>query len=57
MSPQSEIEVKLTEKGGAAVNENNGMLSWNITLAAKETKKLGFAYTVKHPKDMPVVLE
>jgi len=57
MSPQSEIEVKLTDKGGAAVNENNGMLSWNITLAAKETKKLGFAYTVKHPKDMPVVLE
>ncbi len=57
MSPQSEIEVKLTEKGGAAVNENNGMLTWNITLAAKETKKLGFAYTVKHPKDLPVVLE
>ncbi|TXH28231.1 MAG: mucoidy inhibitor MuiA family protein [Elusimicrobia bacterium] len=57
MSPQSEIEVKLVEKGGAAVNENNGMLIWNINLAAKETKKLGFAYTVKHPKDMPVVLE
>lgn len=57
MSPQSEIEVKLVEKGGAAVNENNGMLIWNINLAAKETKKLGFAYTVKHPKDMPVILE
>lgn len=57
MSPQSEIEVKLVEKGGAVVNENNGMLIWNINLAAKETKKLGFAYTVKHPKDMPVVLE
>ncbi|MGV3637729.1 MAG: mucoidy inhibitor MuiA family protein [Flavobacteriales bacterium] len=57
MSPQSEIEVKLTEKGGAVVNENTGMLTWNMDLAAKETKKLGFAYTVKHPKDMPVVLE
>lgn len=57
MSPQSEIEVKLVEKGGAVVNENNGMLIWNINLAAKETKKLGFAYTVKHPKDMPVILE
>jgi uncharacterized protein (TIGR02231 family) len=57
MSPQSEIEVKLTEKGDAVVNENNGMLTWNISLASKETRKLGFAYTVKHPKDMPVVLE
>jgi uncharacterized protein (TIGR02231 family) len=57
MSPQSEIEVKLTEKDGAVVNESNGMLTWNITLASKETRKLGFAYTVKHPKDMPVVLE
>lgn len=57
LSPQSEIEVKLTEAGGAVVNENNGMLTWNITLAPKETKKLGFVYTVKHPKDMPVMLE
>lgn len=57
LSPQSEIEVKLTEKGGAAVNENTGILTWNMTVAPKETKKLGFAYTVKHPKDMPVVLE
>jgi uncharacterized protein (TIGR02231 family) len=57
LSPQSEIEVKLTENGGAVVNENTGILTWNLTVAPKETKKLGFAYTVKHPKDMPVVLE
>jgi len=57
LSPQSEVEVKLTDKGGAVVNENSGQLSWNINLAAKETRKLGFAYTVKHPKDMPLVIE
>ena len=57
LSPQSEIEVKLTEEGGAVVNENTGMLTWNIKLAPKETKKLGFAYTVKHPKDLPVMVE
>ncbi|MBL7950573.1 MAG: DUF4139 domain-containing protein [Flavobacteriales bacterium] len=57
LSPQSEIEVKLAEKGGAAVNENTGILTWNMTLAPKETRKIGFAYTVKHPKDMPVILE
>ena len=57
LSPQSEIEVKLEEKGGATVNENTGILTWNITVAPKETKKLGFSYSVKYPKDMPVVLE
>lgn len=57
LSPQSEIEVKLEDKGGAAVNENTGTLTWNITVAPKETKKLGFSYSVKYPKDMPVVLE
>ena len=57
LSPQSEIEVKLTEEGGAAVDTNTGMLAWKLNLAPKETKKLGFAYTVKYPKDLPVVLE
>ncbi|MBX2973433.1 MAG: DUF4139 domain-containing protein [Flavobacteriales bacterium] len=57
LSPQSEIEAKLTEKGGATVDDKTGLLTWNITVAPKETKKLGFAYTVKHPKEMPVVVE
>lgn len=57
LSPQSEIEVKVTDKGGAVADETRGVLTWNITVAPKETRKLGFAYSVKHPKDMPVVLE
>lgn len=57
LSPQSEVEVKLTEKGGATVDDTKGLLKWNLSVAPKETKKLGFAYTVKHPKDMPMVLE
>ena len=57
LSPQSEIEVKLEDEGNATVDKNTGTLIWNITVAPKETKKLGFSYTVKHPKDMPVVLE
>ncbi len=57
LSPQSEVEVKLEDNGGAVVNEQKGFLTWNFTLAPKATKKLGFSYTVKHPKDMPVVIE
>lgn len=57
LSPQSEIEVKLTEGGGAIVDKDKGLLTWKLKLAPKETQKLGFAYTVKYPKDLPVVLE
>jgi uncharacterized protein (TIGR02231 family) len=57
LSPRSEIEVKLEEKGDAVENEQTGQLTWNITVEPKSTKKLGFAYSVKHPKDMPVVVE
>jgi uncharacterized protein (TIGR02231 family) len=57
LSPQSEIEVKLEDTGEAVVDDQKGFLTWNFTLAPKATKKLGFSYTVKHPKDMPVALE
>ncbi len=57
LSPQGEIEVKLTDGGGAEVDKDKGLLTWKLNLAPKETKKAGFAYTVKYPKDMPVVLE
>ncbi len=57
LSPQSEIEVKLEEKGDAVENEQTGQLTWNIHVEPKSTKKLGFAYSVKHPKDLPVVVE
>ncbi len=57
LSPQSEIEVKLTDQGGASVDAQQGLLSWTLGIAPKRMKKLGFAYTVKHPKEMPVALE
>ncbi len=57
LSPRSEIKVELKEKGDANVNEQTGQLTWNIRVEPKSTKKLGFAYSVEHPKDMPVVVE
>lgn len=57
MSPQSEIEVKLEDAGGATMDAERGFLTWNFRLEPKATRKLGFSYVVRHPKDMPVVLE
>lgn len=57
LSPQSEIEVKLEDNGGAVVDDKKGFLTWNFTLEPRATRKLGFSYSVRHPKEMPVVLE
>jgi uncharacterized protein (TIGR02231 family) len=57
LSPRSEIKVELKEKGEASVNEQTGQLTWNVRVEPKTTKKLGFAYSVEHPKEMPVVVE
>ncbi len=57
LSPRSEIEVKLEDKGGASVNEQTGQLTWQLSLEPKASRKLGFSYSVKHPKDQPVIVE
>ena len=57
LSPRSEVEVKLEDAGGASVNEQTGALVWKLSIEPKGTKKLGFSYSVKHPKDEPVVVE
>lgn len=57
LSPRSEVEVKLEDAGGASVSEQTGALVWKLSIEPKGTKKLGFSYSVKHPKDEPVVVE
>ena len=57
VSTQSEVEVKLEDAGGAVVEKDKAMLTWSLQLAPKESRKLGFTYSVKHPKEQPVVLE
>ncbi len=57
VSSRSEVEVKLEDGGGAVVDKDRGSLTWNFRLDPKGSKKLGFTYSVKHPKDEPVVLE
>ncbi|MDQ3101655.1 MAG: DUF4139 domain-containing protein, partial [Bacteroidota bacterium] len=57
LSPQSEIEVKLEEKVEAIVDEQTGSLKWKFKLEPKASNKVGFAYSVKYPKELPVPLE
>ena len=51
VSKVKEIEVDLKEDGDATVNAETGLLTWKISLAPGESKKLRFQYLVKYPKD------
>jgi len=51
LSTSREIEVELKESSQAMINTDLGVLTWPITLAPGETKKLRLSYSVKYPKD------
>lgn len=51
ISSNSDIEVTLSDKGGAKLDEEKGKLSWEVNLKSNETKKIRFGYQVKSAKD------
>ena len=51
ISENKDIEVKAIETSSAIFDEKTGKLTWKITLAPAETKKIKLSYTVKYPKD------
>jgi len=50
------ISIERTDIGGAGYDELTGKLSWKYTVKSKDTKKISFSYTVKAPKDYPLVM-
>lgn len=54
VSQNSQIEVTVTDLGGARYNKDTGKLIWNMELQPNETKKVVFKYEVKYPKDKVV---
>jgi uncharacterized protein (TIGR02231 family) len=54
ISTIKDIEVKLEDDGGAAINEDVGVLTWKLQLKPGESTKLRFSYSVKYPKDKKV---
>ncbi|HEY4336401.1 MAG TPA: DUF4139 domain-containing protein [Puia sp.] len=51
VSTDKEIEAELLENGGAAVNKDTGILTWNLELAPGESRSYRISYSVKYPKD------
>lgn len=46
----TDIKVSVVETDNAEVNQENGRLTWNISLAPGESKKIRLSYEVKYPK-------
>lgn len=51
ISKTKEVEITVSDKGEAEVNEDLGILNWKLQLAPGESKKLRFSYSIKYPKD------
>jgi len=56
ISSNNDIEVSLTDKGGANIDNEKGKVSWEISLKPNETKKIRFGYQVKSAKDKQITL-
>lgn len=54
ISKNSSLEVELVESSGATVDAVTGKLTWRLSMAPAETKKLILKYSIKYPKDKKV---
>ena len=54
VSSNKEIQVEINDLDGATYNAEIGKLEWNLQIAANQSKKVKFIYTVKYPKDKTI---
>jgi TonB-dependent SusC/RagA subfamily outer membrane receptor len=54
ISTDKDIEVELLDNGGAAVNKDNGVLTWKLELAPGQSQEFRISYSIKYPKDKTV---
>ena len=51
VSTDKTITVDATELNGGVLNEETGVISWDVEVAAKSTEEIKLAYTITWPKD------
>jgi hypothetical protein len=57
VSQNSSIEVETQELSGGTFDATTGKITWNITLAPQDDKKIELKYQVKYPKNQSVIVE
>jgi hypothetical protein len=53
----NDINVHLVRHDATSVDEQRGFLTWRVEMAPRAAEQRAFAYEVKAPKGMPLVLE
>lgn len=48
LTREKEVDIKLLKNGGAIVDEDTGILTWELVLEPGEVRKVRFSYQVKH---------
>ncbi|MBX7224456.1 MAG: mucoidy inhibitor MuiA family protein [Chitinophagales bacterium] len=54
LSNRKEVEVERIEHTEAYLDENRGLLTWNLNIAPSSEKKIGFKFSVKYPNYMDI---
>lgn len=54
LSTDKDVTIELLDKSKAEVNEETGILTWDIKLKPNETQKFRVSYKVKYPKDKTI---
>ena len=57
ISQNSDIEIKIIETSEAKYNSITGKLTWLLNLKPGESKKMRLTFSIKYPKDKPIILE
>ncbi|MCX7607551.1 MAG: DUF4139 domain-containing protein [Bacteroidia bacterium] len=55
VSRNSEIKVELTDSGNATLDPERGQLRWDFTLQPGEVWEKTFRFTVKYPRQKPII--
>jgi uncharacterized protein (TIGR02231 family) len=51
VSQNSQVEVTVSDVGGAQYNKDTGRLKWEFDVKPQETKKMEYRFEIKYPKD------
>ncbi len=57
ISTDKSIQVKPNELSGGMLEEETGIITWDVQLDAGKTKNIKFTYSVDYPKDKQIYLE
>lgn len=54
VSQNSQIEVTLSDQGGAKFNPAQGKLTWMLDMKPNESQRIAYKYEIKYPKDRTI---